>query len=199
MQWKNSEDIGKLNHRQPRNAVNEKNTKNFCKCVKFLHGTMLDPLLALSTTYGTVFKIRICNLIGCQETLFLIISNQKHLISWNRNAIFDSLVHIFNLILREYWHFSGASRTYTRSTPVHKERNKSECRNYSPISIIPWYLMKYIKKNSSANEFIRILIIINSMWTAILSPRSFNWNGTSVQHQPCIRIHKFIVLSLLHG
>ena len=49
-----------------------------------------------------------------------------------------------------------------RATPVHAQIGKSECGNYSPISTIPWYLLKY-KKNSSANEFIRILIIINSI------------------------------------
>ena len=34
---------------------------------------MLDLLLALATTFRTVFKIRICKLIGCQEVCFLAI------------------------------------------------------------------------------------------------------------------------------
>ena len=34
---------------------------------------MLDSLLTLATTFRTVFKIRICNLIGCQEVCFLTI------------------------------------------------------------------------------------------------------------------------------
>ena len=32
---------------------NEKTTKNFCKFVKFLHGTMRDPLLRLFRTFQT--------------------------------------------------------------------------------------------------------------------------------------------------
>ena len=44
-----------------------KNTKNVCIFVKFLHGTMRDTLLPLLTTFQTDFRIRICNLIGCQE------------------------------------------------------------------------------------------------------------------------------------
>ena len=49
-----------------------KNTKNVCIFVEFLHGTMRDTLLPLLTTFQTDFKIRICNLIGCQETVKLV-------------------------------------------------------------------------------------------------------------------------------
>ena len=48
-------------------CTTSKNTKNVCIFVKFLHGTMRDTLLPLLTTFQTGFRIRICNLIGCQE------------------------------------------------------------------------------------------------------------------------------------
>ena len=43
----------------------EKNTKNFCKFVKYLHGTIRDSLLALFRKFQTG---EFANLIGCRKS-----------------------------------------------------------------------------------------------------------------------------------
>ncbi len=61
------------------------------------------------------------------------ISNK--LIKLAGNAVYDSLLHIFNLILDTG--IFPKDLKLTRVTPIHKEGDKSKCGNYRPISVIP--------------------------------------------------------------
>ena len=74
--------------------------EGFCKFVKFWHGTMQDSLLALSTTFQRGFKIRICNLVGCQETDFLTaneIANSYFEILHRSMQKFNKFTKVFNI------------------------------------------------------------------------------------------------------
>ena len=50
-------------------------------------------------------------------------------------AIHDSLLHIFNLVLQTG--IFPDKLKLSKITPVHKEGDKAECGNYRPISVIP--------------------------------------------------------------
>ncbi len=69
------------------------------------------------------------------------ISNK--LIKLAGNAVYDSLLHIFNLILDTG--IFPEDLKLTRVTPIHKEGDKSKCGNYRPISVIP-ALAKILEK-----------------------------------------------------
>ena len=69
------------------------------------------------------------------------ISNK--LIKLAGNVVYDSLLHIFNLILDTG--IFPEDLKLTRVTPIHKEGDKSKCGNYRPISVIP-ALAKILEK-----------------------------------------------------
>ena len=61
--------------------------KNVCKFVQFLHGTMQNLLLALSKTFQTGFKIRICN----QETVKLTYREKKLKVNRKNDSVCPAL------------------------------------------------------------------------------------------------------------
>ena len=84
------------------------------------------------------------------------ISNK--LIKLAGNAVYDSLLHIFNLILDTG--IFPEDLKLTRVTPIHKEGDKSKCGNYRPISVIP-ALAKILEKLICEQiKLTRIFIII---------------------------------------
>ena len=72
------------------------------------------------------------------------------------NAIYDPLLHVFNLILDTG--IFPEDLKLTRVTPIHKEGDTSERGNYRPISVIP--ALAKIQKNSFVSTLTCILITI---------------------------------------
>ena len=83
------------------------------------------------------------NYTAITKTVQATTINQIHPNKAPGNVIYDSLLHIFNLILDTGIFLEDLK--LTRVTPIHKEGGKSECGNYRPTSVIP-ALAKILEK-----------------------------------------------------
>ena len=104
--------------------------------------TYIDPIEFIQP-YGSEFTFRTITTVNLIQTIGKISLNKASgldkipikLIKLAGDTIYDSLLHIFNLVLDTA--VFPDDLKLAKITPIHKEGDKAECGNYRPISVVP--------------------------------------------------------------
>ena len=104
--------------------------------------TYIDPIKFIQP-YGSEFTFRTITTVNIIQTIRKISLNKApgldkipiKLIKLAGDTIYDSLLHIFNLVL-DTGVFPDDLKL-AKITPIYKEGDKAECGNYRPISVVP--------------------------------------------------------------